>query len=108
MAWGRTSITTARDSTAPAGLPGRFSTTAGPEISLRSPRAQESLTVRTAARKDSGIEEDVIFLLALIASIALVLVQKPQAFHQQALRVQTGGLLSSLGIEVDLKISARP
>src|ERR1700678_2940868 len=49
------------------------SATAGPEISTREPRAQESLTVITAAVKPaplvSTVEED-IFLLFLLATTA--------------------------------------
>src|SRR5271154_2452143 len=43
----------------------KTSTTAGPETSTRSPRAQESLTVTTAAVKTAGpsvVEEDIFFL----------------------------------------------
>src|ERR1700693_3936916 len=43
----------------------KTSTTAGPETSTRSPRAQESLTVTTAAVKTtepSVVEEDIFFL----------------------------------------------
>src|SRR5216684_8309619 len=86
----------------------RVRATAGPDTSLRSPRAQESLTVRTAARKVSGVEEDIFFLLALAATVPPRFIQQTQAFHQQALRVQRGGLLLGLAFEVDLKISARP
>src|SRR5450432_4417966 len=86
--------------------------TAGPEVSLRSPRAQESLTVSTAARKVSGVEEDIFFLftlrLRLAAFVAPRLIEQPQAFHKQALRVQRGGLLLGLAFEVNLKISAGP
>src|SRR5271166_1323549 len=47
--------------------------TAGPDSSVRSPRAQESLTVTTAARKDSGVstsavEEDIFLLFPSTAA----------------------------------------
>src|SRR5277367_489472 len=57
--------------------PARTSTTAGPERSARSPRAQESLTVTTAAvngvafgagKPGSVIEEDIFFLFLALAS----------------------------------------
>ena len=48
------------------------STTAGPERSARSPRAEESLTVRTAAVTRSGIEEDIVFFFFLRLHFALV------------------------------------
>src|SRR5258707_845859 len=82
--------------------------TAGPEASLRSPRAQESLTVSTAARNVSGVEEDIFFLLALAAAVAPRFIEQAQAFHEQPLRAQRGGLLLGLAFKVDLEISARP
>src|SRR5579863_10712782 len=87
----------------------RTSATAGPERSVRSPRAQESLTVMTAALSVSGVEEDIIFFfLRSLAAIALRFVQQPQAFHQQALGIQCGGLFSGLAFEIDLKVAVGP
>src|SRR5450631_1590894 len=86
----------------------RASTTAGPETSVRSLRAEESLTVRTAAVIASGIEEDIVFLLLHLAIVALRFVEQSQAFHQQALRVQLGGLLGGFAFEIHLKVSAAP
>ena len=62
----------------------------------------------TAARNASGIEEDVIFLLAHTALIAFLFIEQAQSLHQEALRVQGRGLLLGLAIEVDLEITARP
>src|SRR5580693_10397755 len=101
----------------------RSSATAGPERSARSPLAQESLTVMTAAVmsfgvepgversgvKLSGVEEDIFFLLfGFAAAVALRFIQLAEAFHQQALGVQLGGLLGGLAFEIDLKVSIRP
>src|SRR5271167_3781179 len=87
----------------------RSSPTAGPETSARSPRAQESLTVMTAAVRPSGVEEDIFFfLLRFSAAIALCLIELAQAFHQQALGVQLGSLLGGLAFEVDFKVSVGP
>src|SRR5580692_3819942 len=101
----------------------RSSPTAGPERSARSPLAQESLTVMTAAVmsfgvepgfersgvKLSGVEEDIFFLLfGFSAAVALRLVQLAKAFHQQALSVQLGGLLGRLAFEIDFKVSVGP
>src|SRR5712692_1979698 len=85
----------------------RACATAGPERSARAPRAEESLTVRTAAVKASGVEEDIFFFLCFPA-IPFGLIEQAQAFHQQALRVQCGGLLCGLALEVDLEVSSRP
>src|SRR5271166_547811 len=127
--------------------------TAGPDSSVRSPRAQESLTVTTAARKNSGVsisavEEDIFLffpsaaagarrtsgrgygrtrcriadtriatgcaaaragnLAALGAAVAGRFVEQPQTFHQQALRVELGGFLVSLALEVELETATRP
>src|SRR2546425_6254664 len=81
--------------------------TAGPERSARSPRAEESLTVRTAAVRASGVEEDIFFFLCFPA-IPSGLIEQAQAFHQQALRVQRGGLLCGFSVEVDLEVACRP
>src|SRR5580693_6793473 len=101
----------------------RSSATAGPERSARSPLAQESLTVMTAAVmsfgvepgfarsgvKLSGVEEDIFFLLfGFCAAVALRFVQLAEAFHQQALSVQLGGLLGGLAFEIDLEVSVGP
>src|ERR1700690_3525006 len=81
--------------------PTSTSATAGPERSARSPRAQESLTVTTAAVKgvaigaeDSGsvVEED-IFLLFLALTSAWT--WNARAYHA-ATRARTGG--RNLGI----------
>jgi hypothetical protein len=60
----------------------RVSATAGPERSTRSPRAQESLTVTTAAVEVSGVEEDIFFFLPGLSGVPLGLIQEAQAFHQ--------------------------
>src|SRR5580700_1085769 len=87
----------------------RTSATAGPERSLRSPREQESLTVMTAARRGSGVEEDVIFFfLGSFAALALRFVELAEAFHQQALSVQGGGLFVGLAFEIDLEVAVGP
>src|ERR1700733_7612726 len=79
-------------------------TTAGPERSARSPRAEESLTVRTAAVTRSGVEEDIVFFLLRlhVALVALGFVEQAQTFHQQTLRVQLGGLFGGFAFEVHL------
>src|SRR5450432_3423494 len=82
--------------------------TAGPEASLRSPRAQESLTVSTAARKVSGVEEDIFFLRGFGTAVTPRFIEHAQAFHEKALGIQRGGLLPGLAFEIDLKISAGP
>src|SRR6266446_3890983 len=79
------------------------SATAGPETSVFSPRAHESLTVRTAAVR-STVEEDIFSL----GGVALRLIQLAQAFHQQALCVQGRRFLGSFSVEVDLKASIGP
>src|SRR2546427_4574185 len=79
-----------------------------PETSERLPWAQESLTVRTAAVSASGIEEDIFFLRSAAALVTLGFVEHAQAFHEQALSIQCGGLLRSFAFEVDLKISRGP
>src|SRR5437667_6586186 len=81
------------------------SATAGPETSERLPWAQESLTVRTAAVSASGIEEDIFFLRSAAALVTLGFIEHAQAFHEQALSIQCGGLLRSFAFEVDLKSS---
>src|SRR2546426_12079260 len=81
--------------------------TAGPERSACAPRAEESLIVRTAAVRASGVEEDIFFFLCFPA-IPVGLIEQAQAFHQQALRVQRGGLLCGLAFEVDLEIAPCP
>src|SRR3984957_14421171 len=88
----------------------RSSLTAGPERSTRSPRAQESLTVRTAAVSPSGVEEDIFFFLLLwcFATVALGFVELAQAFHEQALSIEFGGLLLGLAFEIDFEISVGP
>src|SRR6266567_1094849 len=86
----------------------RVRATAGPDRSLRSPRAQESLTVRTAARKVSGVEEDILFLLTLATAVTPGLVQQSQPFHEQALGIQCGGLLLGFAVEVDLEVAPCP
>src|SRR5271163_4380252 len=92
----------------------RSSPTAGPERSARSPRAQESLTVTTAAVisfgiEPSGVEEDIFFfLLGRFSAVPLCLVELAQAFHQQALGIQVSSLLRRLAFEVDFKVSIRP
>src|SRR5579863_6636674 len=80
----------------------RSSPTAGPERSTRSPLAQESLTVMTAAVmsfgvepgversgvKLSGVEEDIFFLLfGFCAAVALCFIELAQTLHQQALGI---------------------
>src|SRR5580704_3738763 len=86
----------------------RSSPTAGPERSARSPLAQESLTVTTAAVIPSGVEEDIFFLLFGFSAIALRLVELAQAFHQQTLRVQVGSLLRGLAFKIDFEVSVDP
>src|SRR5271170_5690781 len=87
----------------------RSSPTAGPERSARSPRAQESLTVMTAAVRPSGVEEDIFFfLLGRFSAVPLRFVELAQTFHQQSLGVQVGGLLGRLAFKIDLEVSVRP
>src|SRR6266852_2360359 len=85
----------------------RASATAGPERSARWPRVEESLTVRTAAVRASGVEEDIFFFLCFPA-IPFRLIEQAQAFHQQALRVQRSGLLCGLTLEIDLEVAPGP
>src|SRR5271156_44951 len=88
------------------------SATAGPERSARSPRAQESLTVSTAAvhasGAGSGVEEDIFFFLPTLAGIPLGFVQQAQSFHQQTLGVQGSGLLGGLALEVEFEVALGP
>src|ERR1700724_1114683 len=87
----------------------RSSPTAGPERSVRSPRAQESLTVMTAAVGPSGVEEDIFFFLLWgFSAVALRLVELAQALHEQALRVQVGSLLGCLAFKIDFKVPVCP
>src|SRR5579864_2165517 len=76
----------------------RAAATAGPPRSSRSPRADESLTVITAAVK-SGVEED-IFFLGLISGITVGFVEQPQTFHQQSLSVELGAGFGGLAFEI--------
>src|SRR5215471_246003 len=85
----------------------RTSATAGPPRSARSPREEESLTVTTAA-VSSGVEEDIFFLSLFAATVAIRFVEQPQAFHQQALRVELGARLGRLAFEVQLEITSGP
>src|SRR5439155_27171073 len=64
--------------------------------------------VSTAARKVSGIEEDIFLFLGLAATIASRFIQPAETFHEQSLSVECGGLLLGLAFEVDLKIAAGP
>ncbi len=75
---------------------------------MRSPCDAESLTVRTAAVKASGVEEDIFLFFLGAVVIALGFVEHAQAFHEQALSVQGGGLLAGLAVEVDLEVAAGP
>src|SRR6185312_3427966 len=70
--------------------------------------AEESLTVRTAAVRASGVEEDIFLFFLGGAIVALGFVEHAQAFHQQALGIQRGGLFAGLAFEVDLEVAARP
>src|SRR4029077_10117984 len=84
------------------------STTAGPERSARSPRDEESLTVRTAAVSVSGVEEDIFFLLRFVTVPFGGLIEQAQAFHQQALSVEVSGLFGGLTLEIDLEVAFGP
>src|SRR4029077_11021239 len=84
------------------------SATAGPERSARSPRDEESLTVRTAAVRVSGVEEDIFFLLRFVTVPLGRLIEQAQAFHQQALSVELSGLCGGLTLEIDLEVAFRP
>src|SRR3954469_25728526 len=64
--------------------------------------------VSTAARKVSGTEEDIFLFLGLAAAVATRFIQHAQAFHQQSLSVECGGLLLGLAFEIDLKVAASP
>src|SRR5947207_8635671 len=86
----------------------RASATAGPERSDRSPRADESLTVSTAAVRLSAVEEDIFFFPRSPAALAFGFVEHAEPLHQQALGVERSGLLRSLSFKVDLKIPASP
>src|SRR5512142_3042997 len=76
------------------------SATAGPDLSSRSRRQAESLTVTTAAFI-SGFE-DVFF------GLAVGLVDEAQAFHQQTLGGAGGGLLGAAGGKVDGEVPLGP
>src|SRR5437660_3034032 len=83
--------------------------TAGPEISARSPREEESLTVTTAAVKAADVsivEEDILFLHLLPLAIATGLVQAAQTLHKQALSIEVSSLIFGLAGEIDLEIPA--
>src|SRR6476646_7042521 len=82
----------------------RISATAGPERSARSPRAEESLTVRTAAVRTSGVEEDIFLFLLGASVISCRLVEPAQALHQQALSIQGGGSLAGVAFGVGLEV----
>src|SRR5271169_675335 len=116
----------------------RSCATVGPERSCRSPRAQESLTVTTAAvsPSSSAIEEDIFLFfpsaparrtgrrtwgtrgrrsldrcrrwLRFATTITRRFVEQPQPFHQQSLGVELRGLLVRFAFEVELKISTGP
>src|SRR2546423_15609805 len=64
--------------------------------------------VSTAARKVSGVEEDIFFFLGLATAVAARFIELPQAFHQQTLSIQGGRLLLGSGFEIDLEIAAGP
>src|ERR1700687_5004173 len=86
----------------------RISATAGPERSARSLRDAESLTVRTAAVRTSGVEEDIFLFFLGAAVVTLGFVEHAQAFHQQALGVKRGSLFFGLAFEVNLETAAGP
>ena len=88
---------------------------------MRSPFAQESLTVSTAAVRISvgclilgfqfglGVEEDIVFLgHGRVAFVAIGFIQQAQAFHQQALSIEGSALLCGLAFEVHLEVAAGP
>src|SRR5438128_11744728 len=81
--------------------------TAGPERSARAPRAEESLIVRTAAVRASGVEEDIFFFLCFPA-IPVGLIEQAHAFHPQALRVRRGRLWCGLVFVVVLEFAPSP
>src|SRR5437868_2286113 len=93
MACGSTSITACSDSTAPVGLPGRFNTTDVPQ---------------TPHKPRLNTAKNIFFLFGFFATVAPRLVEQAQAFHEQTLRVQSGGCLLCLTIKIDLEIAARP
>src|SRR5678815_1141855 len=85
------------------------SATAGPERSCFSPRAQESLTVSTAAVNGSTVEEDIFFGIPFgLPGIALRFIEQAQPFHQQALGIQLGALFGGLPVEVHLEVAVGP
>src|SRR5260370_1741858 len=86
----------------------RISATAGPERSARSLRDAESLTVRTAAVRTSGVEEDIFLFFLGAAVVTLGFVEHAQAFHQQALGVECGSLFFGFAFEVNLATAAGP
>src|SRR5216684_2684229 len=95
----------------------RFSSTpatAGPEISARSPREEESLTVTTAAVNPAGsgevsvIEEDILFLRLPAIAVAPGFIQPAQTFHKQTLSIEVSRLLFGLAAEINLEVTAGP
>src|SRR5207245_8263714 len=112
------------------------SATAGPDASFRSPRAQESLTVTTAAVRTvlgSAIEKNVFLFVFPAAhrngrrrsgdrgrgslhgrgfrfstAVPGRFIEQAQPFHQKPLGVELRGLLAGLALEVELEVSAGP
>jgi hypothetical protein len=70
---------------------------------------QSARTLIQVAAVILGIQQNVFFLFFdFAAAIPLGFIEQTQAFHQQALRIQRGGLLLGFAFEVDLKISTGP
>src|SRR5579864_6909416 len=84
----------------------RAAATAGPPRSSRSPRADESLMVITAA-VSSGVEED-IFFFGLLSAVAIGFIEQSQPLHQQSLGIELGAGFSRLAFKVELEVAARP
>src|ERR1700722_5564329 len=84
----------------------RTCATAGPDKSLRSPRAQESLTGLPACRVAPGpaAARDRTFAAAFTGRF----VEQAQTFHQQALGIQLRGFFVGLALKVEFETAARP
>src|SRR5262249_791307 len=83
--------------------------TAGPEMSSRLRRKEESLIVITdAVFTEAGVTLCSLGFQHVLFAVAIGLIEEPQALQQQALRGLCGGLLAAVAGKIDLETSRGP